>query len=267
MNRVRLENRNFVDVTWDVDVVAATSDARRASDVVPTTFFAIPKPFKGHTGVIQRNAIKSWCQIAPEIEIILIGDEFGIAEVANEFGLLHIPTVDRNEHGTPLVNSAFAAARAASNSPVLVYCNCDVILLKDFSAAIDQLMKSELKQFLAFGRRTDLQVESEIDFESAETEFRLGARVAKEGRSSSIVCKEYFVFTRDLCASVPGFAVGRGNWDNWIVANARALGVPTVNLSEVVSAIHQQHGYSETSQKNRLKDKPMNIFLRTLAAN
>ncbi len=29
------------------------------------TIFAIPKPFKGHIDVIQRNAIQSWTKLSP----------------------------------------------------------------------------------------------------------------------------------------------------------------------------------------------------------
>ncbi len=65
------------------------------------TLFAIPKAFRGHINTIQRNAIKSWTLLNPKPEIILLGDDEGTAEVAQEFGLIHIPEVDRNEYGTP----------------------------------------------------------------------------------------------------------------------------------------------------------------------
>ena len=42
------------------------------------TIFAIPKTFEGHIGIIQRNAIRSWAQLAG-IEILLLGDEPGTA--------------------------------------------------------------------------------------------------------------------------------------------------------------------------------------------
>jgi len=48
------------------------------------TFFTTPKPFRGHIGVIQRNAIESWKRIHPSAEVILFGDEEGAAEAARE---------------------------------------------------------------------------------------------------------------------------------------------------------------------------------------
>ena len=49
------------------------------------TIFAVPKPFRGHIGVIQRNAIRSWTLLRPACDIILMGNEEGIAEIAAEF--------------------------------------------------------------------------------------------------------------------------------------------------------------------------------------
>ena len=50
------------------------------------TLFTIPKAFEGHSGVIQRNAIKSWTLLQPQCEIILMGDDEGTGEAAAEMG-------------------------------------------------------------------------------------------------------------------------------------------------------------------------------------
>jgi hypothetical protein len=49
------------------------------------TIFTIPKPFRGHIEVIQRNAIESWLRLRPQCEIILCGDDPGVAEAASEY--------------------------------------------------------------------------------------------------------------------------------------------------------------------------------------
>ena len=51
------------------------------------TIFSTPKPFLGHIEVIQRNAIESWKRLEANVEIILIGDDPGTAEVCRELGL------------------------------------------------------------------------------------------------------------------------------------------------------------------------------------
>src|SRR5512144_1455865 len=97
------------------------------------TIFTAPKPFTDpHIATIQRNAIQSWCHLGSEVEVVLVGEETGLAENAAQFGLRHLPQVERNELGTPLVSSIFSLARQASNSPLLAYVNADVMLLPDF---------------------------------------------------------------------------------------------------------------------------------------
>jgi 5,10-methylene-tetrahydrofolate dehydrogenase/methenyl tetrahydrofolate cyclohydrolase len=48
------------------------------------TFFGVPKAFRGHTGIIQRNAIGSWARLGRGSRVVLFGDEEGTAEVARE---------------------------------------------------------------------------------------------------------------------------------------------------------------------------------------
>ena len=61
------------------------------------TFFSAPKPFTDpHIATIQRNAIKSWT-LLPDVEVILLGEETGLAEAARELGVKHIPNVERNQ--------------------------------------------------------------------------------------------------------------------------------------------------------------------------
>jgi hypothetical protein len=65
------------------------------------TIFSVPKPFTGHIAIIQENAIKSWMQLDPEIEIILYGDEEGIEEICEKYDLIHVNNIKKNEYGTP----------------------------------------------------------------------------------------------------------------------------------------------------------------------
>jgi hypothetical protein len=56
------------------------------------TLITCPKPFRGHSKIIQRNAIKSWTLLEPKPEILLMGDDEGTAEAAAEFGARHVRT-------------------------------------------------------------------------------------------------------------------------------------------------------------------------------
>ncbi len=127
------------------------------------TLFSIPKAFQGHTGIIQRNAIKSWTLMRPRPEIILFGDDEGTAEVAKSFGLRHVAQVARNEYGTPLLNDLFEQAQQAAAHDVLCYVNADVILMSDFFQAVDQVVRWKTC-FLLVGQRWDIDIREPLDF-------------------------------------------------------------------------------------------------------
>jgi len=69
------------------------------------TFFTTAKPFIGHNGVIQRNALKSWTLAAPAAEVIMFGNEEGAAETAWELGIRHVAEVERTPEGPKVLRS------------------------------------------------------------------------------------------------------------------------------------------------------------------
>src|SRR5829696_3787975 len=102
------------------------------------TLFSAPKPFTNpHIATIQRNAIKSWT-LLPDVEVILLGEEMGLAKAARELDVKHLSNVARNESGTPLISSMFQLARENSTSDLLCIINADMILMSDFAEAAKQ---------------------------------------------------------------------------------------------------------------------------------
>ena len=79
------------------------------------SIFSSPKAFSKHTGIIQRNAVQSWSLLEPRPEVILLGNEVGVADAAHELKVRHVAHVACNEFGTPFVNSLFESTSAAAN--------------------------------------------------------------------------------------------------------------------------------------------------------
>jgi hypothetical protein len=99
------------------------------------TFFSAPKPFAdAHIATIQCNAIQSWT-LLPDVEVLLIGAEKGLAGAAKELGVKHLPDVKCSQSGTPLISSMFQLARENSASDLLCIINTDMILMPDFLEA------------------------------------------------------------------------------------------------------------------------------------
>jgi len=207
------------------------------------TLFTIPRSFDDEWSVIQKNAINSWKQLGPSVDVVLIGDDAGIAEFASEAGVGHCAGVKCNEFGTPLLSSAFQIAAQNSSSQLLGYVNCDIILFSEFVESIERVVAhysdTPQKDFLAIGRRTNLFIDQPLDFQQQAQVDELHRRARAEGQLDSVVCKDYFVFPRARFCSIPDFAVGRGNWDNWMLAKAKSDSLSVVSLTECVLAIHQ----------------------------
>lgn len=207
------------------------------------TLFAIPKAFRGHTEVIQRNAIESWALLGRGTRVVLFGDEDGTAEVAGELHVEHLPGIERNEFGTPLVNALFEEARRLSEDDVLCYVNSDVLLLDDFLPAIDRVRR-QVPDFLMIGECWNLDLRSPVAFGDPLWETGVRHRLAASAALRGVWAIDYFAFSADLYDGLPPFAVGRAGFDNWLVWKAGALGATVVDASRVVTAVHQRHDYS-----------------------
>jgi hypothetical protein len=207
------------------------------------TFFSTAKPFRGHSATIQRNALQSWKLLSTGVEIVLFGADQGVAEVCGEFGFRHEPYVELKQDGTKSVRSIFGRAQEIARHDLLCYCNCDIVFTDDFVHAIQSLSAGQEK-FLMVGRRWDLDVSQPIDFSHADWQQMLVERARREGLQRLHYNIDYFVFRRGLFQDIPDLVIGRNHWDQWLVWKAGASGVPVVDASEVVCAVHQNHDYS-----------------------
>jgi hypothetical protein len=207
------------------------------------TFFTTAKPFEGHIGLIQHNALKSWTMLDPAVQVVLFGDDEGAAQIAKELGIRHEPDVARNEFGTVRIDSMFAKAQAMARNEIVCYANCDIILLADFAQAV-RVAAESYKEFLAIGRRWNVDISESTDLSRADWQSRVREVALAGNQQQDDWFIDYFVFTRGLfAADVPALAVGRGYWDNWVVWKALQTGHPVLDLSPSVLAVHQNHDY------------------------
>lgn len=209
------------------------------------TFFSAPKPFMDpHIATIQRNAIKSWT-LLPNVEVILLGEETGLADASRELGVKHISNVARNANGTPLISSMFQLARDAcqrSNSDLLCIVNADMILMPDFVEAAQQAAKLK-ENFVLLSQRWDLDVAEPLDF-SANWANRLSSMVHRQGSLHRPSGSDFFLFPLSSYLDIPNFAIGRAGWDNWMIYKARKENWPVIDGTPSMMIVHQNHDYS-----------------------
>jgi hypothetical protein len=207
------------------------------------TLFSAPKPFLDpHIALIQKNAIQSWRQLGNKVEVVLIGEEQGVRQVAKDFGVKFIPDVRRNKEGTPLISSMFELARSVNHSPLMAIINTDIIVLPDF-LDVSEKVSMQTEKFVLAGQRWDLNDKNAFQFKKGWETF-IKEYLKKQGRRHPPAGSDYFIFPRTCYQSMPDFAIGRAGWDNWMIFKARWEHWKMIDATEVVTVIHQAHGYS-----------------------
>jgi hypothetical protein len=205
------------------------------------TLFSAPKPFTDpHIATIQRNAIKSW-SLLPDVEVLLIGDEQGVAETAKELGVKHLSNVKCSNGGTPLISSMFQLARENSNIELLCIINADMVLMSDFVEAAQQA-KNLKEKFVLLSQRWDLDVTQPLNF-SGGWQDSLRSTVHGQGQLHRPAGSDFFLFPRTCYPDVPDFAIGRAGWDNWMIYKARQENWPVIDCTPSVMIMHQNHDY------------------------
>lgn len=212
------------------------------------TFFTTAKPFIGHDGIIQRNALASWKLLNPGAEVILFGDDEGAAQVCNELGFRHEPHVERHESGTKRLDYMFRRAQEVSTNEYFCFANCDILLLPDFWHAFEKA-RAWRKQFLIVAQRWDTDIVAPINFTAPDWAKTLRQLARTNGHQQDEFWIDVFLFTRGQYLDMPPLMVGHCHWDNWTIWKALNDGVPVVDATPYVVLVHQNHDYSRASQR------------------
>ena len=203
------------------------------------TLFCSLKAFNGHNALIQRNALNNWSH-APGVTAILLGNDAGVAEAAEEFGFDHIPDISLSEYGTPLLDDIFNKAQIYAKTLLVCYINGDILLPFDF-AAVAKAVADQLPRFLMVGSRWDVTVTEPLDFSQ-------GFSVLEEIRQARGLPhppfgSDYFLFPKGMIDYMPPFRIGRPGWDNWLMGRTLRLKIPVLDATERITILHQNHDY------------------------
>jgi len=206
------------------------------------TLFTAPKPFKdSHIITIQRNALRSWQALGSEVEILVLGNDEGIAEHTRELGIQHIPEVDCNSRGTPLISSMLSLARETTGNPFLGIINADILLFPDVLEGI-RAAAGKFEKFLLVGQRWDMEIAHEISG-GPEQFLDLKTTIPSKGVLHPPMGSDYFIFPRECYQDIPDFAIGRAGWDNWFIFKSRWKGWSVIDCTHDIMVVHQNHDY------------------------
>ena len=218
---------------------------------------AVPKAFRGHVGVIQRNAIESWTRLRAAREVILFGDEPGVEAAARAVGVAHCPHLRRDAFGTPLFDDVLRLAHERGAADWVCYVNADIILSPEFGEAALTAIAA-LGPCLIVSRRWNLDVTDRLSFADGwEDDLRRRAERGAELFDASAI--DVFVFPKGLFDAVPPFALGRSAWDNWMIAEARRRRCPVVDATAPYTVIHQNHSYDAFASMEDVRRGPQGL--------
>jgi hypothetical protein len=199
------------------------------------TFFTVPKAFQGLVGVIQRNAIANWLALVPGAQVILFGDETGVAAAATDLGVTHVSDLRRSPHGAPLLDGVMREAHRRAAHRTLALVNADIL----FGGDVGRVTAGVGEPFLVIGESRDVDIREPLPFD----DLQWRQRIPPGGGSRGPLALDYFFFSRGLFGEVPPFALGRARYDNWLVWRALSRRAAIVDATETLEAIHQRHDY------------------------
>lgn len=202
------------------------------------TIFTVPRAFEGEYGIIQTNAIQSWRACAEsEPEILLMGSDSGVKEAAKRLGCIHVPQIQTNKFGTPLVRSVFGKAQATARHKMMIYVNSDILFWMPALEEALRRISEAFPRFLMIGRRHDFYYPKPIDFAKWGGQKFLH-RAKKEGKLHGDAGLDYFGFPKGQIKQIPDFYLGRRAWDNFFPYDTLKRGIPVVDVTAVLLAIH-----------------------------
>ena len=205
------------------------------------TVLASPKSFTGHFAAIQEQALKSWTRLGASVEVVLYGDGQGIREAAERYGAAHVPDIACSASGAPLYTAIVEHARQHARYDLQIYLNADLLLPPDL---LSQIAPVASAKYLISGQRIDLAEGVVWDLD-ADWQTQLSTLVGYgKAQLHGPSGMDYFIFPRGLWQELRPLVIGRGGYDNALLAFCLRRRIPVVDATAVIPAVHQWHGYT-----------------------
>lgn len=204
------------------------------------TFLTSPKSFTGHADNIQRNAIRSWLAVHPDVEVIIYGDGKNVGEACRELGVRHVPNTPCSPSGVPYFNGIVEHAQIYARYDIQCYLNCDILLTPHIVSAISCISFSP---YLIIGQRIDLAEGVDLNISTdwkQELEHLADKGLATLHAPTGI---DYFVFPRGMWDGLLPLVIGRAGYDGALLAFCLRHRIPMVDGTLAIPALHQFHDY------------------------
>lgn len=195
---------------------------------------------------MQRNALRSWLLLAPDVQIILFGDAEGAQEVAWELGLHYEQFPQRTKDGSVRLDYLFATAQRQARYNVLCYVPCDTLLLPDFCAAFNRV-EALYREFVMVGSARNLPSGQQCCPASFDWQSPLRAQREPDAGANLAPGVGYFAFSKGrFLVDVPAIPSDSPGAVEWLLRKAIGEDVATVDATAMVAAVRQEDGHAES---------------------
>jgi hypothetical protein len=213
------------------------------------TFLSSPKPFKGKDKENQYRAIRNWLTACESVEVILYGDSEGILDAGNDLNVKVIKNIETSSFGVPYFGAIVNHAAIYGKYDTQIYLNCDILL----SGICEASKALNFRNFLFIGQRIDLS--DGIIIEEPSSIFKKVVRQLfeeKKIRMHESTGVDYFMFKRNMWKGLQPIIIGRGGYDNALLAFCKENKIPIIDGTPSVIALHQFHDYKHISGNSKL---------------
>ena len=210
--------------------------------------FCCPLPFENkYITMIQTNALLSWKKLNFFDKIIITGNENGVKDFCLEHNFIHEPNLEVSEYNTPLISSIFekGISHSHSDTDILMYINCDIILLSNFSNKLINIIskiKNEdlINGILIVGQKINWWNIYKIEYTDINYENKLIDSINKESEIHGESGIDYWIFTRNTYKNnIPPFLIGKWLFDGCLVHLAIKTNKLTIDATNEIQIIHQ----------------------------
>ena len=246
-----------------LDIRGMTKEARivlsREEQDIGISFVTCPRGFDEDTKIRQRASILSWhMQPSLDKEVIIFGNDVGVKEFAEEWGMSHHEYVDKKSD-VPLMDQLFRDTSKMAKYDVVCYINADITLPPEWWDVMQNVLPilvAQDKPFLVAGPRLVFP-EKDVWHPTLKSwpEFR-DAMVKPKLFSLPIIdgAIDWFVFRRGSYDKFPPFKLGRYVWDSFMVDFAVRSNWNTVTTftwdrgDQIAYGIHWDHSRKHQGQ-------------------
>lgn len=202
------------------------------------TIVSTCKPLTGEFYTEHYNAIMSWKNLRIKPNIIIVGNDAGVAEFCAQHNIKHIPEVRKLNNKRPLVNDIIKKAYENSNDDYFAYINADIILMDDFSDTFETFIKQygHVNSFLLTAIRYNVDNFHLLDFKS---DWQNDVIKTFKGYYEKPCAIDMFVHKRDNYLDMPDFPVGVYLFDTWMINKGISNFDMSVDITPTCKIYHQ----------------------------